>query len=69
MTQFEAQAAAPILRDVFGDAEVRQLGCEPFDYFVRVYINTSPFPSTRDVSTADSAGHLITAHIQRAGKG
>jgi hypothetical protein len=31
MTQFEAQAAAPILRDVFGDAEVRQLGCEPFD--------------------------------------
>jgi len=66
MTLFEAQAAAPILAGVFGDAEVRQLGCEPFDYFVRVYINTSPFPSTRDVSTAESAGRLVAGKIKGA---
>jgi hypothetical protein len=35
MTLYEAQAAAPILASVFGDAEVRQYGSEPYDYFVR----------------------------------
>jgi|GEM_PF-5549914 hypothetical protein len=65
MTQFEAQAAAPILRDVFGDAEVRQLGCEPFDYFVRVYVGI-PLPTVTDVSSADAAGRLIAERIKGA---
>ncbi|MFA5392021.1 MAG: hypothetical protein WC331_11450 [Candidatus Omnitrophota bacterium] len=62
MTLFEAQAAAPILTHVFGDAEVRQSGSEPYDYFVRVYMSDG---QTVDVPTADDAGKMIVNKIQQ----
>jgi len=60
MTLFEAQAAAPILTHVFGDAEVRQYGSEPYDYFVRVYDRLC----TIDIDSADAAGRLIAGKIK-----
>ena len=70
MTPVEAQAAAPILTHVFGDAEVRQSGSEPYDYFVRVYVRLRGGPQrpgeTIDVPTADAAGRLIAERIKGA---
>jgi hypothetical protein len=65
VTLFEAQAAAPILSDIFGDAEVRKTGGLPIgqeDYSVRVYLPLG----TVDVATANHAGNIIAAHIKKA---
>ena len=62
MTLYEAQAAAPILASVFGDAEVRRSGSANYDYFVRAYDRLR----TIDIDSADAAGRLIAERIKGA---
>jgi len=66
MTLYEAQAAAPILASVFGDAEVRQEGRSGTKYFVRVYHRQES--KTIDIDSAYSAGYLVASH-EKAGRG
>ena len=67
MTLFEAQAAAPILASVFGDAEVRRSGAANYDYFVRAYdLEMITDNGTIDVDSADAAGRLIAERINGA---